>query len=221
MKSLSIREKAISYRKQGYSYNMIAERLSLAKSTLSVWLKDINFVPNEQVIARIQFAKRKLIIAAQKRGLKARKSREEIERKAEGEIKRIDRENLWHIGTILYLCEGAKKQRQIQIANSDPRVIKIAMKWLTNICKVSIDDIRAGIHIYPDINENKAIKFWSKITKLPKSQFQKTMIDRRIKKLKIRHGLLPYGTLHLRVRRGGILFSKISGWINGILEKLS
>jgi len=35
MKSLTLREKAIILRKQGYSYGMIGKELGLAKSTLS------------------------------------------------------------------------------------------------------------------------------------------------------------------------------------------
>jgi hypothetical protein len=221
MKPLTIKEQAISYRKQGYSYTMIKEKLdvAVAKSTLSIWLKDTPFAPNEKVIARIQFAKRKLILAAQERGLATQRFREEIQQKAKKEITKIDRENLWYIGVALYLAEGGKKQKQIQVTNSDPRVIKIIMKWLMIICGVNIGDVAAAVHIYPDTNEDEAIKFWSKITNIPKSQFQKTIIDRRIKKLKIKRGFLPYGTLTIRVRKGGILFAKISGWIEGILEK--
>jgi len=223
MKPLTIKEQAISYRKQGYSYNMIKEKLnvSIAKSTLSIWLKDIPFTPNEKVIARIQFAKRKLILSAQKRGLEAQTFREKIREEAKGKIINVSRENLWYIGTALYLAEGGKKQNQIQITNSDPRVIKVIMEWLITVCKVDLNNIRAAVHIYPDIGEDEAIKFWSRITKLPKNQFQKTIIDKRIKKSKMKHGFLPYGTLNVRVRKSGVLFEKIAGWIEGIVEKTS
>jgi hypothetical protein len=221
MKHSSIKEQAIFYRKQGYSYPVIKEKLNIpiAKSTLGVWLKDIPFVPNKRTIARIQLARQKLILTSQKRGLLIQNFRKDIQRKAKKEITKINEKTLWYLGTILYLAEGGKKQKQVQITNSDPRVIKIAVKWLITICKVSINDITAAIHAYPDTNENKAIKFWTKISNIPKNQFQKTIIDRRVKKSKIKQGTLPYGTLNVRVRKGGTLFAKISGWIEGILEK--
>jgi hypothetical protein len=223
MKPPTIKQRAISYREQGYSYNMIKEKLNvgIAKSTLSIWLKDVQFTPNEQVIARIQFAKRKLILAAQKRGLLAQRFREKIRQEARREIVSVSRENLWYIGTALYLAEGGKKQKQIQITNSDPNVIKVIMKWLITVCKVDLSNIRAAVHIYPDIKENEAIKFWSRITKLPKNQFQKTIVDKRIKKSRMKHGFLPYGTLSVRVNKGGVLFEKIAGWIEGIVDKVS
>lgn len=54
MKPLSLKEKAINYRKQGYSYNIISEKLGLAKSTLSDWLREIPYKPNKEVIRRIK-----------------------------------------------------------------------------------------------------------------------------------------------------------------------
>ena len=59
MRSQSIHQKAIYYRKKGYSYNMISQKLGLAKSTLSNWLKEIPFSPNKEVIARIGRARAK------------------------------------------------------------------------------------------------------------------------------------------------------------------
>ena len=53
MKPLSIKEKAINYRKLGYSYNMISQELNLAKSTISDWLKEIPYTPSKKVINRI------------------------------------------------------------------------------------------------------------------------------------------------------------------------
>lgn len=221
MKSPTIKERAIAYRKRGYSYAMIAERFQITKSTLSNWLKDIPFVPNKQVASRINAARRQLILQSQRRGLDAQKIRKRIHEEAKAKITRITQENLWHIGSALYLAEGLKKQRQVQITNSDPKVIQIAMRWLLIVCNVPIKNIMASIHLYPDIKEARAIRFWSEITKLPRSQFQKTIIDRRLKVSKFKHGILPFGTLKLRIRKGGVLFEKISGWIEGIVEKIS
>lgn len=221
MKPLIIKEQAISYRKRGYSYGMILNRIDVTKSTLSAWLRDIPFIPNGRVMKRISEAKRQFILRIQERALQTQSEWRKVREKAKSEISHITRENLWHIGTMLYLAEGQKKQRQIQISNSDPRVIKIAMRWLLEICKVPNKNIVASIHLYPDVKESKAIRFWSHVTHLSKSQFQKTIVDTRQKVSTFKHGTLPFGTLHIRVRQGSILFEKISGWIEGILDKVS
>ena len=56
---LSLKEKAIDYRKKGYSYNMITEKIGVNKSTLSNWLTKISFTPNKELIKRIGSAKLK------------------------------------------------------------------------------------------------------------------------------------------------------------------
>jgi len=40
---------------------MISEKLGLAKSTLSDWLRDIDFLPNRKVLLRIKDARKKLV----------------------------------------------------------------------------------------------------------------------------------------------------------------
>ncbi|PIP24676.1 MAG: hypothetical protein COX33_00600 [Candidatus Nealsonbacteria bacterium CG23_combo_of_CG06-09_8_20_14_all_36_125] len=221
MRPLSLKEKAINYRKQGYSYNLISKRFKVAKSTLNYWLKDIDFKPNRIVLARIKKAKRKLVEAMVKRCREALKFRKEVKQNAKNDIKEFNKKDLWYLGTILYLAEGNKIQKDVRLTNSDPRVIKLFMRWAKTICKVKSDNFQAAVHIYPDNNEKTAINFWSKLTGIPKSQFRKTQVDRRIKELKFKKKYLPYGTLHIRVRKSGVLFHKIFGWIEGLFEKIT
>lgn len=220
MKPLEIKNKAINYRKRGYSYNMILEEVKVSKSILSLWLRDIPYKPNEEVLRRIKLNISKLILSAQKRGLKRQQTRERLRRTAEKQIKNVGIKDLWYIGTALYLAEGGKKQSEARITNADPRVIKLIVKWFVKICGVDKKDIQATVHIYPDNSGVKSINYWSRISSIPKSQFQKIQIDNRIKKSKFKKGTLPFGTLHLRVRRGTDLFYRINGWIDGILNQI-
>lgn len=219
MKPVVIKQKAISYRKKGYSYSMINKILKLPKSTLSGWLKDIEFIPNEEVLQRVGLCIKKLTIYSQKKALERQKIRKGIQYKGKEQIKKLSLENLRFVGAILYLAEGGKKQKEVKLTNSDPRVIRLTINWLTQVCGVSINDIQARVHMYPDNSETKSISYWSEISKIPKNQFQKTQVDTRIKKSKYKHGLLPYGTLHIRVRKSCDLYHKIMGWVDGILEK--
>ncbi len=45
---------AIKLRKKGYSYNLILKEVRVAKSTLSIWLRDIPYAPSKQVLNRIK-----------------------------------------------------------------------------------------------------------------------------------------------------------------------
>ena len=48
-----IKQKAIQLRKEGYSHNYILKHVSVAKSTLSDWLHDIPFTPNQYTLDTI------------------------------------------------------------------------------------------------------------------------------------------------------------------------
>jgi uncharacterized protein YjcR len=49
-----LRQEAENLRQQGYSYNLIYDRLGVSKSTLSYWFKDLPFAPNDEVLERIK-----------------------------------------------------------------------------------------------------------------------------------------------------------------------
>lgn len=118
MKPLSLKEKAINYRKQGYSYNMISEKLGLTKSTLSDWLWEIPYKPNKEVIKRIKAGPVK---AAQNKQKKKIATIKIIKRNAKKEIGKLTKRDLWLLGIGLYLGEGRKFQEAIRITNSDPK----------------------------------------------------------------------------------------------------
>jgi len=54
-----IKEKAIKLRKDGHSYNYIADLIGVSKSTLSCWLSDVPYTPNQETISRIGKARAK------------------------------------------------------------------------------------------------------------------------------------------------------------------
>src|SRR3989338_5634425 len=44
---------AIKLREKGHSYQYIAKKIKVSKSTLSSWLSEIPYIPNEETIDRI------------------------------------------------------------------------------------------------------------------------------------------------------------------------
>ena len=145
---------------------MISEKLGLAKSTLSDWLRDIDFPPNRKVLLRIKDARKKLVKTMYKKRRDRLKFREKIKNDHNKKIKKLTQENLCYIATALYLTEGNKSQKEVRITNSDPWVIKLIVRWLRKICKIKTENFSAAINLYPDNNINKAVQFWSKISKI-------------------------------------------------------
>ena len=223
MKPISLRERAIHYRKKGYSYNMIKAKMGLSKSTLSGWLRGVSFTPNKQVLERIGEAKLKSARSKNQRMVEDVRAMREL---AKDEIGVLTKRDLWFLGIGLYLGEGTKMNEVVRISNSDPGVIKIALRWFREICGLGDKNFRLILYSYPDIDIDWAIKYWSKITGLSKKQFAKTQIDTRDDKLKKKKNKLPYGTLHIRVKSygkkdfGRSLHRRIMGWIETSINQV-
>jgi hypothetical protein len=122
--------------------------------------------------------------------------------------------------------EGTKSYEIIRIINANPEVIKLAIFWFKNICGLDINNITIALHLYPDNNEEACIKFWQKVTGLPRANFRKTQIDRRKDKKAIKKQKLPFGTAHITIvsngdpEHGVKLFRRIEGWTMGTLKQI-
>lgn len=218
----SIRLEVINLRKQGKSYNEINKILNIPKSTLSGWLKHCHF---SEKIKKNNFKKAKLIWAKnitafnKLRSEKYQKeTRQLIEKYARG-VPTVSRRDLYFIGLSLFWAEGGKREKwAIKFCNSDALIIKTIMKFFREICNVPNKKFSLRIHLYPNIKESYAIKFWSRLIKLPPKQFRKSQTQiSKSSKNKRPFNRLPYGTLHITIG-DAYLNKKIKGWLLG-LEK--
>jgi hypothetical protein len=167
MKPLGLKEKAIYYRKQGYSYGMISEKLRLSKSTLSDWLREVPYKPNEEVLRRIKLGQLKSAQFKHNQRIRSIKKMKNLARK---ELGKLTKRDLWLLGIGLYLGEGSKLYEKVRIINSDPKVIKLAIKWFQEICGVENENFSLTIHTYPDNDIRETINYWSKVTGIPEKQ---------------------------------------------------
>lgn len=214
------RSKAISLRKKGKSYNEIAKLLKISKGTLSLWLRNVKMsVEIERKFwDRVRKNRAANITKFNKRqGLLAKKRAKDAQLIASKDVKRLTKRDLFLVGTALYWAEGAKRKRwSVCFANSDPRMVKIIMRFFREICFVDENKFTARVHLHPNIKENKTIAFWSRITEINKKQFSpsQTQISKSSKRKRNPHQL-PYGTLHININ-GVNLVNKIMGWITGL-----
>ena len=220
---IAARKKAIYLRHAGWSYNVIAGRLGVSKSTLSNWLKDTPYTPNDETRRKIKAGPAKS--AEIRHAAKVAAIAEAYDSSAR-EIGMLSKRDLMLLGIGLYIGEGTKMYEMVRVINANPDVIKLAVRWFGEICHVPISNLIMRIHIYPDCDEKTTLRYWSKISGIPLTQFQKTQIDRRTGKKTKKRGTLPYGTAHLSVRsmgnkrHGVMLHRKIIGWIEAIYSKM-
>ena len=218
----SKKEEAIKLRKEGNSYDYISSRISVAKSTLSAWLKDISFLPNELMVEnRLRNINNIVSIKRVDKALSFRKATDYAKEKVKGLLER----DVFMFGLGIYLGEGSKTASVTRVVNSDPRIIKFTMMWLKNCFGLTKKNFRIRLHMYPDNDENEVISYWMKTLKIERKFFQPSYIDVRLNKKKNRKGVLPYGTAHLGVVSNGnkdlgvLLQRKIIASIDFVLDQ--
>lgn len=211
--------KARLLRQSGFSISEIKDKLSVSKSSVSIWVRDVKLDQNqlnkisEKMSGRIVVEKRRT----------TRLARELVKRQiiidlAKKQINKITLRELWLIGVMLYWAEGGKTQRSlVRFSNGDPEMIKIMMKFFRKICKVPEDKFRCYLHIHPHLDHILAEKYWSKITKVNLKQFFKTYHKMNVAS-KNKKDNLPMGTLDVYICDTQ-LFLKIKGWAQGIFAK--
>jgi hypothetical protein len=130
------------------------------------------------------------------------------------------------LGLGFYIGEGSKTTDTIRIVNSDPAAVRLAVRWLKEICGLAKENFTISLHLYPDNDVQACREYWQQITGLPAENFRWVSIDRRQNKQKLHEGRLPFGTAHITVRAGGNpekgvrLSRRIKGWMKGALNQI-
>lgn len=212
------KEKARALRKRGYSINQIVKEAGLTKSSVSLWVRDIVLTKEQE---KGLSERGRSIESIEKRRINRlfneQQKRRVIIDKAKKDFTSISLEQLKLIGIILYLGEGGKTKTGLaRVANSDPLVIKIVMRFFREICQVPENKFRAYIHTFEHADIEKTEKHWAQITRIPRKQFYKTYIKPSSASLQKRKSL-PFGTIDVCVCDTK-LFLTIMGWIEKVKE---
>jgi hypothetical protein len=213
---------AIDLRKQGFSYNEIIQKIPVAKSTLSVWLRDIGIAKKQT-----QRLTEKRKAAQQKAHQTCRNNRIQKEKdiisKAKSEIRKISYKELWLIGIALYWAEGSKQKETnvsqgVSFGNSDPQMILLFHKWMQECCDISKERFDYRIYIHKTANTEKAKKFWSELLN---EQIEKVHLKNHNPKTVLLHINNDYnGLLRIDITKSTDLNRKIKGWTMGISDNL-
>jgi transcriptional regulator with XRE-family HTH domain len=211
------RHSARQLRQKGYSINQIVKELGVAKSSVSIWVRDITLTePQSLELAKNSHSALAVERRRTSRLLNEQTKREKLIEAAALEIKPITDEQLWLMGTMLYWAEGGKTQRMVRFSNGDPEMIKIMMEYFRRICAVPEHKFRGYIHIHPHLDYRGAERYWASITAIPLAQFFKTY-RKPNKSSQNKKNSLPHGVLDIYVLDTK-LFYKICGWSQGIFS---
>jgi len=219
---------AIDLRKKGLSYSEILKKISVPKSTLAFWLKDIKLEPNQSDLLlkrRSETAKANI----EKRLLRTELEIENLKNISATAIKDVSKRELWLMGIMLYWRERMSNEDMHDIKNGlkfssgDPILIKFFMKWLIDIGKIDDRDLLFDIFIKKPktkSNVDNAVKYWSGVTGLLRSRFIHNYSMKSNKAKKGASNISDNGFLRIRVSGSTMLARQISGWIRGIQNSL-
>lgn len=175
MYSIQIKERAVKFRKEGLSLKEIAEKLKISKSTASEWLSSLELSDfakkrlfNKQVLGRY-----KVIVNRRESKEKKKKT---LEKRAYKLLKGTNFSNvlLKLCCALLWWCEGNKDDSMVRFTSSDSTLIENFLFLLRSGFETDESKFRALVHIHSYHNEITQKNFWSEVTNIPLSQFNKS-----------------------------------------------
>jgi transcriptional regulator with XRE-family HTH domain len=215
------RIEARTLRKRGLSIKDISEKLKVSKSSASNWCRDVELT--EEQISNLH---KKMVVggyvgrlkgAHLQRDLKQKKI-EDCFKEAKKEIRNLHNRDLLMVGLGLYWGEGGKTNSGIRIYNSNPLIIKFAMRWFREIFDIPDERFYMNVTINNIHKErlDEVIGYWSLVTGISIKQFRKpTLIKAKNKKIFENH-FQHYGTLCIRITKSSDLFYRIISLIKAL-----
>jgi transposase-like protein len=216
------KQEAVRLRKEGKTYSEILEIVPVSKSTLSLWLREVELSKPQK-----QTEKKR---AAARRGGEARHSMRvldmaQIESEALKEIGLLSRREKWLLGIALYWGEGTKQKphnvsQGVELINDDYRLIKFFLEWL-GLIGIAQHDLIFELYIHESsrTRREEVLKYWSRKLSLKKKAVVKVYYKRHKTKGYRRKLFSEYfGSMRVKVRSSTRLNRRITGWTIGIVE---
>lgn len=188
------KNKAITLRKEGWSYRKLIEELGIPKATLSDWFRGEKWsqeIKDSLNKKNLEASRTRMIRLDKIRGENLKRMYEQAREEARKDFEALKHHPLFVAGIIIYWGEGDKASKHgFRVTNSDPLLLKIFLKFLRKICTNDEERIRAWILLYPDLDCNSCENYWSKELGLSRKNFTKSItIQGRHKTRKVTHGI--------------------------------
>jgi len=183
---LAERQQARQLRRTGLPLSEIALRVGVSKSSVSLWVRDVEFEPRPPVTR----GRRRAPNALQRR------KQAEIDRLVEegrSRIGRLSEREFLVAGVALYAGEGAKQDGRVRFVNSDPRMVVFFCSWLRHFYEIDESRLRLALYLHQGLDLSASTAYWSALTGIPGAQF--TMPYRAVPDPSIRHAKHVHGCI--------------------------
>jgi transposase len=218
-----LRARARKLRAQGLNYEEITAVLGVAKSSVSLWVRDLPRpvgLSYEECRRRSAEGARRYWAAER---LMREASRAATREAAGAEIGELTERELIIAGAIAYWCEGTKNKPdrradRVVFMNSDPGLIRFFLRFL-QITGTSKEDAIFRVYIHENADVEAAQRFWLEVTGAPADQFRTPALKHHNPKTTRKNvGEDYHGCLRIDVRRSSDLYRRIEGWSAAIMS---
>jgi hypothetical protein len=217
MEALDAKERravARKLRRRGESIRSIADQLGVAKSSVSLRCRDIALTPEQ----REKLSDRARAANRQPRNTQWKRHRQiaAIESAAAGSSGTLAASPLWAAGVALYWAEGSKTERRLSMANADPDLLRLFMRWVTEFHKLS--EFSCSINLHANNDEAAARVYWARQLGIPTENFTKTYIKPDGNGHRKNH--LEYGVARVSPRKSTDAWITTMAWIANLSAHL-
>lgn len=157
-------------RAEAWTLQEIADELGVAKSSVSLWVRDVTFDAS---------SRRSASTGRRPRGsdhpLRRRKLAEIAACDAWGrdQVGALSDRDLLIAGAALYAGEGSKREGMVSLANTDATIIRLFCRWLRTFFEVDESRLRVFLYLHADLDVDAARRHWAAVADIPESQFSK------------------------------------------------
>lgn len=202
-------------RRLGLSYGEIMELIPVKKSTLATWCRDVTLTPEQIAAIKERRAPEPGIPRNTNRKRKAEIA--ELRAIARDLARELVHDPFWVAGLVLYWAEGAKTQNQVSMANTDPRALRLFIRWVRQFIDPGAR-FSLALHLHEGNDESAAQSYWRQETGLDRANFHKTFI--KPKGTGHRKNNLKHGICTVRMRRSADPWNVIMEWIDSYTAHL-
>jgi hypothetical protein len=187
------RARARELRAQSWTLQAIADELGVAKGSVSVWVRDVDFVPTPRSRGHPAGPKHPMRL----------KKEAELERcrvEAEAWVRGVRAGPTFELALTMYALalyagEGGKAEGAMIFANSDPALIRVFLRWLRTEFEIDEQRLHVGLYLHADLDLDAAVAHWSSVTGIPSQQFHKPY--RAVVDESMRHNRHVFGCVRL------------------------
>ena len=197
-------------REDGLPINEIARRVGVSKSSVSLWVRDIELTGDQIAALRLMNpAYNRQLSGWTKVAERHRANRVAAQESGRALARRC--EPLHLAGCMLYWGEGAKgPPNQVCFSNSDPEMVRLFVTSLKEYFEIRDSDIRISCHLFADhLQRQREIeRYWLDVAGVPDESLRKSVVNlySRSSKRK-RVNKLPNGTCQVVLSRVLVLQS--------------